>query len=267
MNDPFTAEAVYRYAPTAAGRPIEIHRVIDSTNTRARTWGEAGVPHGAIVAAASQTAGRGRRGRSFHSPDGTGLYFSILLRPDFAAEHAVRITTAAAVALCRALTSLGVPDARIKWVNDIFRGERKIAGILTEGAFTSDGRFRYAVLGVGVNVLPPPGGFPAELQTIAGSAFDAPDPACPDLRARLLAAFLEAFFPLYDRLDAPIAPHMAEYRRLCFLAGRSVTVRPTGGRTPYSADVLDIDDECRLLIRLADGSVSTLASGEVSLTI
>jgi len=265
MTDIFTPDAVRQaLAPSLSDLPLTILSETSSTNTLAREAGEAGAPHGSVFAAASQTAGRGRRGRTFCSPDGTGLYVSLLLRPEMDAAHAVRITTAADVALCRALESMGVTDTSVKWVNDIFRGGRKIAGILTEASFTPDAKMRYAVLGVGVNVSPPAGGFPPEIADIAGAAWDRP---IENGRARLLAAFLTEFFALYDTLTDENASHMEEYRRRCFVLGQPVTVIPTGGLPSYDAAAEDIDEECRLLIRLPDGRTETLSTGEISVRV
>jgi len=258
MNDLFTEAAVRRYTAL----PVRIFDCVPSTNTLARELAAAGAPHGTVIAAAAQSAGRGRLGRSFASPAGTGLYVSVILRPDFPAEQIMRITTAAAVALCRALESMGVRDTSIKWVNDVFRGPRKIAGILTEAAFASDGTPAYAVLGVGVNLSPPPQGFPPEIAEIAGAAFDAP---IPDGRARLLGALLDEFFALYGDLAAPRCAHMDEYRRRCFVIGRDVTVIAAGGTQQYAARAAALDDECRLIVHLPSGEERVLATGEVSL--
>ena len=231
----------------------------DSTNTAVRRMAADGAPEGTVVIADHQTAGRGRMGRAFLSPAGTGLYMSLLLRPTIPAERAIRITTAAAVAVCRALESFGCP-ARIKWVNDLFASGRKICGILAESAFAADGSMAYAVLGIGVNLAPPPGGFPAEIADIAGAAFEESSPA---LRGRLAERILTEFAPLYARIAEPAAAHMAEYRRRCFLIGERITVHPLDGGAPYEATAADIDDECGLVIRLPDGEARTLSSAEV----
>ena len=265
MTDVFTPDAVRQaLAPSLSALPMTILPETPSTNTLAREAGDAGAPHGSVFAAASQTAGRGRRGRSFCSPDGTGLYVSLLLRPQMDPVHSVRITTAAAVALCRALETMGVTDISIKWVNDIFRSGRKIAGILTEASFTPDAKMRYAVLGVGVNLSPPDGGFPPEIADIAGAVWDQP---VQNGRARLLAAFLTEFFALYGTLTDESASHMEEYRRRCFVLGQPVTVIPTGGLPSYDAVADDIDEECRLRIRLPDGRTETLSTGEISVRV
>lgn len=231
----------------------------DSTNTVLRQLAMQNAPEGTVVIADHQSAGRGRMGRSFLSPAGTGLYMSLLLRPTIPAAQAIRITTAAAVAVCRALERMGC-DGRIKWVNDIFFRERKICGILAESALAADGSLAYAVLGIGVNVAPPADGFAPEIADIAGAAFEDPP---PDARDRLAETILTEFAPLYARIGEARAAHMAEYRRRCFLLGETITVHPLSGENAYESTAVDVDDECGLLIRLPGGEMRTLSSAEV----
>ena len=187
---------------------------------------------------------------------------SIVLRPPFPAALSVRITTAAAVAVCRAAQSVFGVGCGIKWVNDVFRGDRKICGILTEASLgMENGLFDYAVLGIGVNVYAPQGGFPAELSDIAGALSAA---RIPDGRARLMAAILTEFSALYA--DIPSGGYMEEYRGRCFVPGRQVTVLFADG-TSRPASALGIDEECRLLVRYEDGTQAALSSGEISLRI
>ena len=231
----------------------------DSTNTVLRQMAADGAPEGTVVIADHQSAGRGRMGRSFLSPAGTGLYMSLLLRPMIPPVQAIRITTAAAVAVSRALEGMGCP-AEIKWVNDIFSRGRKICGILAESALAADGSLACSVLGIGVNLAPPAGGFAPEIADIAGAAFDA---ATPALRDQLAQAILNEFAPLYARIGEERAAHMAQYRRRCFLLGETVTVHPLDTSAPYEAAAVDVDDECGLVIRLPDGEMRTLSSAEV----
>ena len=158
-----------------------------STNDLLRQRAQEGAPEGTVLLALSQSAGRGRSGREFFSPPDTGLYFSVLLRPE-PGRNAQSITTMAAAAMCRTLETMGADRPGIKWVNDLFVRGRKVCGILTEGAFSlEEGRLQYAVLGVGLNLYAPAGGFPEPLADIAGPAFDRP---LPDLKNRLAAEFL-----------------------------------------------------------------------------
>ena len=122
--------------------------------------------------AGMQTQGRGRLGRSFFSPSDSGLYMSILLRPDMAAADAVKITTAAAVSVALAVEKVSDQKPDIKWVNDIYINGRKICGILTEASFSMEsGGLDCAVLGIGVNTYEPEGGFPEAIRDIAGPIF------------------------------------------------------------------------------------------------
>ena len=226
--DTLTAESIRLYLPPDL--PIAALSVLDtvpSTNTALKAAAAAGAPAGTVLIAAAQTNGRGRRGRSFYSPGGTGLYISVLLRPDFAPEMAIRITTAAAVAAARAIFDVTGKDALIKWVNDLYLDGKKITGILTESALSADGeRLEYAVLGIGVNVTEPDGGFPPEIRQIAGALLDEP---IPDGRAKIAASFLSHFFRLYETIGTDTA-YMDEYRRRCFVIGSPITVHRGGAQ-------------------------------------
>lgn len=262
-KDILTEERVRLYLP--ADLPIAELRVteeIPSTNTALKEAAAAGAKHGTVLIAASQSAGRGRRGRSFFSPDGTGLYISVLLRPALPADRALRITTAAAVAAADAIGEVTGANVQIKWVNDLFLSGRKIAGILTEAATDTDGSLSYAVLGIGINVAPPTGGFPQEIADIAGAVLPAP---IADGRARLAAAFLAQFFSRYGQIFTDTPAYMDAYRDRCLVIGRRVDV--LRGDERFFADVLGVDDEANLHIRLENGQTETLSSGEISLRI
>lgn len=235
---------------------------ISSTNALVREQANAGAAEGYTLIANEQTAGRGRYGRSFFSPSGTGAYLSILLRPDYCpARQAVRITTMAAAAMCRAIEEVCDEPPAIKWVNDIFVHGKKVCGILTEGSFgLENGMLEYAVVGVGINVYAPEGGFPEELREIAGALFAHP---CNDMKNRLVAAFLNHLMAYY-RSDDP-SEYLDTYRRYSLVLGREVTVlSPSGDR---KALVLGIDDECHLQLRYDDGTEATLSSGEISVRL
>lgn len=240
---------------------IESYRTIGSTNTLLKERAAAGAQEGLVAVAAEQTAGRGRRGRSFYSPGGTGLYISVLLRPRIPADSAVRITTMAAVAMSDAVESLSGKSAAIKWVNDILLEGNKVCGILTEASLNMEtGALDYAVLGAGVNVYPPEHGFPAELRGIAGSVFSSRQDGA---RSRLAGAFLSRFFALYHAEDP--SAYIEEYRRRCAAIGRRVRVLlPDGER---GALCTGVDDRCRLCVTYDDGTTAALSSGEISIRL
>ena len=241
------------------GCEIELHSQLDSTNLRAKALAAAGAPHGLIVAADSQTAGRGRLGRSFFSPPHTGMYVSFLLRPSCSAEQASMITSLAAVAAAEAIESLVQAQIHIKWVNDLYIGSRKICGILSEAGMGMEaGQLDYVVVGIGVNVGRI--AFPPELQDIAGSIGNETG-VVPD-RNRLIAETANRLEALYGQLET--GAFLEECRRRSNVIGRDVLVIE-GGRQ-YPARALDIDGRGRLVVRTAEGVVS-LGYGEVSLKL
>ena len=169
---------------------LQVVRTITSTNTVLKTLAAEGAPSGLALIAGEQTAGRGRMGRSFYSPAGTGLYLSLMLRPAMRAEEAVRLTACAAVAAAETIEELSGRETRIKWVNDILVDGRKVCGILTEASVDCEnGMMNYVIIGLGVNLRDPEGGFPEELQSIAGTVFEAEQ--IPELRCRLAAGILD----------------------------------------------------------------------------
>lgn len=233
---------------------------VSSTNTLLRQQADQGAPQGTVVLAGEQTAGRGRMGRSFFSPPDTGLYLSLLLRPDSSqSQQATTLTAAAAVAMCQAMEALTGYRIGIKWVNDLYWNGKKICGILTEGAFSLEsGALEYLILGVGVNLCPPKVGFPGELDSIAGSLLVE---SMDDGKNRLAAEFLNRFWDCYTHPERQ--DFVDEYRRRSVVLGKPVTVSIGGQTRPAVAEA--IDDSCRLVVRCPDGETMALSYGEVSL--
>ena len=254
-------ETIRRHLRAAGDYQLRVYdRVEGSTNDLVREAAVRGEPEGLVVIADTQTGGRGRQGRTFVSPPGTGVYLSLLLRPKLPAEEAVAVTGIAAVAVARALGDLGVGDAGIKWVNDVYLRGRKVCGILTEATMDMEsGGLDHAVLGIGVNLFPPPGGFPPELADTAGAVL--PGKPQDDERSRLIAAILDRFLPLYRAL--PDRSWLEEYRSRSILTGREVRFLREGREQRGLA--LGVDDSARLLVRLPGGEETALSSGEVQL--
>ena len=238
---------------------IFFESVADSTNAIARTKATEGDEEGTLVLADTQTSGRGRKGREFVSPMGSGIYMSIILRPNFSAEESLFITTAAAVAAARAIEKICGVKTGVKWVNDVYCGEKKVCGILTEAALNIEsGGMEYAVLGVGINVYPPKGGFPENLRNIAGVCLDcAPTPL---LRSRLVAAFYGEFFAIYEKGCG--REFMNEYRSRSNVIGKNVTV--FRGNECYDAKAVDIDERGGLVVE-RNGEKEVLSSGEITI--
>lgn len=240
---------------------LRVYDSVDSTNLVLRSLANEGAAEGTVVIAAEQTGGRGRKGRSFYSPQGTGVYISLLLKPRIAPDDATLITTTAAVAVSEAVEALSGEPAAIKWVNDVFLRGKKVCGILTEGSFDMEsGQFEYAILGAGINVYEPDGGFPAEIREIAGSVLVSP---APDAKNRVIAEYLNRFLPLYRELGN--AATNAEYRRRSLVLGQMVNVLVGDRATPARA--IDIDERCRLLVEYENGRRETLSSGEISVRV
>lgn len=230
-----------------------------STNALLREQANAGAAEGFVLLANEQTKGRGRLGRDFYSPPDTGVYLSLLLRPEkMAPAQAVRITTMAAVAACRAIEEVTKRKPEIKWVNDIYIGGKKVCGILTEASMALEtGSLEYVILGIGFNVYPPAGGFPEKIAEIADAILRNQE---EEGKNRLAAAFLNHFMDIYQAEDT--SEYAAEYRSRSFVIGNAIRViTPKGERNAYA---LDVDNECRLIVRYEDGSVEQLSSSEIS---
>lgn len=239
------------------GRRLEFRDTVGSTNDLARTLGRQGAPDGLAVLADAQSAGRGRQGRPWQSPPGTGVWLSVLLRPPLPPAALAPLTLVVAVAVATALRELDVP-AGIKWPNDIYVGDRKCCGILTELDLAGD-RVDFAVVGMGLNVNQD--AFPPELAATATSLRLAL--GRPVDRAPLVAALLAHLEGLYDQFLAGGLPAILDrWRALSITLGRTVTVRPTGG-DPLTGVAEDVGADGALLLRLPDGRRERLLAGEV----
>lgn len=242
---------------------IHVYKSIDSTNQLGKRMAVDGAAHGSVFIAEEQTDGRGRRGRSFFSPKGKGLYMSVLLRPTGTAEEAVLTTTAAGVAVCRALSKTFNIEADIKWVNDVFLNGRKICGIMTEAVsgFES-GTIEFLVLGIGVNVSTVEEEFPSDIRAIAGSLLSGSgNDTASFSRNALAAAILREVLAIAANPAAE--EFIDEYRSRCFVLGRQITV--LCGSTSYPAKAVDIDGRGALIVEKEDGTIEILNSGEVSI--
>ena len=240
---------------------LQIYPTISSTNTVLKQMAQQDAPAPLALVAAAQTAGRGRMGRSFYSPADTGLYLSLLLRPDLPVMEATALTACAAVSVAEALESLANLEIGIKWVNDLFLDGRKICGILTEAGLEGEtGRMSYVVIGIGINLRAPEGDFPAEIQKIAGPVFGK-DPL-PDLRNRLSALILDRLLDYASRPRDPAI--LEEYRRRSLVLGKEIRILAPG-REPESALALAIEEDFALRVRMPDGTEQLLRTGEISI--
>ena len=233
---------------------------IDSTNTRAKELAAAGVPAGTVLVADMQTGGRGRMGRSFHSPAGTGIYLSVILRPDCKPEALMHLTCACAVAARQAIEKVTGLDCGIKWINDLVLSGKKVAGILTELSLAADGKVRYAVLGIGINCNQKFGDFPPEIAAIATSL--STETGTPIDRSRLIAALIEEFFLMDQQLIPGKDTIMEAYRKRCITLGKEVSVHRSDSVRHGIARQLDADGG--LTVEFPNGCLETVNAGEVS---
>ncbi|MBO6164704.1 MAG: biotin--[acetyl-CoA-carboxylase] ligase [Lachnospiraceae bacterium] len=237
---------------------LEVYDSTDSTNTRLKSRAEE-LPDWSVAVAGAQTAGRGRVGRSFFSPAGTGLYLSVLLKQRELLRQAGNLTTAAAVAACHAIETCTDARPGIKWVNDVFVEGKKVCGILTEASVNFEtGAPDWAVMGIGFNVYVPEGGFPEEVAQVAGAITAERK---KNLRVRLAAAFLRAFYEVCAVQGSEGL--YAEYRARCFVPGKQIYVLRGDKKIPALA--LDIRQDYALLVQYEDGTQEALTAGEVSI--
>ena len=235
---------------------------VDSTNTRAKELAAQGAPSGTFLIADHQTGGRGRRGRSFHSPAGSGIYMSVILRPSCAPTEVMHLTCAAAVAMCDAVEAVCGSRPGIKWTNDLVFGKRKIAGILTELGIGPGGKLDYCIIGIGINCCQNDSDFPEEIRGIAGSLHSVTGKDID--RAKAAAAMADALCRMGRQLLTGKAAIMDRYRRDCITLGQRVSVVKADGAVRHGT-ALDTDEDGGLLVRFDNGLTETVNSGEVSI--
>ena len=260
-GDILSAQGIMKYLPSEyQNMDIRVERETESTNAAVREYAEQGMQEGFLLVAGEQTKGRGRYGRTFFSPQGTGVYFSLLLRPKgVLAQQGTSLTAMAAVAMCEAVKELSGKPTGIKWVNDIYVNGKKVCGILTEASMgLESGRLDYVILGVGVNVYSPETGFPESLIDKAGVVFDEMQ---DDMKNRLIALFLENFGAYY--LKQSEKSYIEKYKEYSLVTGKQIQVLSEYGKR--EAYVLGIDDDCRLLVEYENGERATLSCGEISI--
>ena len=223
---------------------------LPSTNDEAKRRASEGAPSGTVILAEEQTGGRGRLGRTFYSPKGTGIYLSMILRLNLPPEESVRVTTAASVAVSTAIETVTGISPQIKWVNDLYFGGKKICGILAE--MVGDA----VILGVGINCSTV---FSGELSRIAGSLFSQDE---EELRMQLIAETILRLERMEETLLSPV--WIEEYRKRSMVLGREVTLLQEP-QSRYVAE--DIGEKGELILRDAAGNLRVLASGEISIRL
>lgn len=245
---------------------IRIYKTVSSTNTLLKKMASEGEAEWTVVLAKEQTEGKGRMNRKFYSPSDTGIYMSILLRPDFAATESLFITTMAAVAVAEGIDDILHTETKIKWVNDIYQNDKKVCGILTEASINvENAKLEYAVLGIGINVKEPKTEFPEEIRHIAGSlgGEKLSDEKSDNLRNRLIADILVRIYNYYLRLDRH--EFMSKYKEKSMLIGKEVYI--LSDKEQKGLQVLDIDENAALVVQDFEGNIQHISSGEVSVRL
>lgn len=243
------------------GEYLHYYDCIESTNTKARELAKAGAPGGTTLIADRQTGGRGRLGRSFHSPGGVGVYFTVILRPECSATDLMHLTCAAAEAACDAVEQATGLRPGIKWTNDLVYGKRKLGGILTELGLKPDGWVDYAIIGIGINCCQTETDFPEEIRTIAASLSMVTGKDVS--RSRVAAALMESFSSLNKILLPGKEELLTRYRADCITLGQDISLVRSDGNV-HHGKALDIDSEGALIVLRTDGCLETVSSGEVS---
>lgn len=247
--------------PRVIGRDIRVFKETASTNDTIEKLARDGAPEGVVVFAESQIRGRGRLGRSWISPAGKGLWFSVLLRPNLRPPEITRVTVSAATAIRRAIRTATSLEPEIKWPNDLLIDGRKVAGILTELSAETD-RVRYVVLGVGIDVNQMSTDFPPELSKVAGSLRMAAGSIVD--RAALVTVVLSELDKDYTRVcDGQFQEVAEEWESVCSTLGRRVTIEIGGRRLQGRAESLDPDGA--LLLRTQYGHLECITGGDLTI--
>lgn len=249
-----------RPGQSVGNRVICLERT-DSTNNECKRLAAQGAESGLVVIAGEQTGGKGRRGRSFQSLPGKGLYLSVLLRPHrISLSEIQQLTAWCAVAVCRATETLTGLSCQIKWVNDPLLEGKKLCGILCELGVDDDGRLDYVVAGMGINMSQTAADFGPELSQVATSLGQ--HMAAPPRRSAAAAALIGELGALYDGFPSKKGFYLEEYRRRCATIGREI--RLIQGDRERTAFAERVNEDFTLHVRLPDGSEEDIFSGEAS---
>jgi len=237
---------------------------VDSTNSVAVKFASEGAPCGTCVIAETQTSGRGRRGRIWHSPSG-GLWLSIILRPRLKPQDVGWLSLIAGVAVSSAIRDIFRLPAVVKWPNDVLISGKKACGILPETRFIGD-RIEFAVVGIGVNVAVRKDLLPPEVRETSGSLISPDHPHAREAREALTLAILDNFYSLYKQfLSDGFLGILQKVREYCDMLGRKVIV--SGLETPIYGVAADIASDGGLIIRTESGENVHVVAGEVTIGV
>lgn len=258
-SDAVNKSEIEKYLKTKVlGRKLEVYTETDSTNNRAKFLAvNENAPDGTLIVAEKQTGGRGRMGRTFESPFGSGIYFTVVLRRHLEMQSAPLITSCVAVAVAEAIEKLSGADTKIKWVNDVFINDKKVCGILTEAGMNFETRqLDYAVVGIGINTGLVENSLSSDVLNVATSI--EAETGIRVKRAELVAEVMNGFEKHLETLESK--DYMDEYRKRSLIIGKRIVV--SKGNTEKEAIADDIDNNAFLIVKYDDGTTETLSSGE-----
>lgn len=238
---------------------------VTSTNDLLKNLASEGAPEGTVIIADRQTRGKGRRGRSFESPSGTGIYLSYLLRPSAAPSDVTHVTACSAVCVHNAILDACGVETSIKWVNDLVIDNKKICGILTEMNLESESfSVDSIIVGIGINVNGPSDIFPPEVRKVAGSIESVTGTHCD--RARIAASLISEMDKMADRLTKDTSSYLETYSSSCITLGKEISIvsLPDSNEIPRHGTAIAVNPDYTLKVRLDDGTVTDIKSGEVS---
>lgn len=230
-----------------------LYDCVTSTNDLLKQYALNGAKEGTVIAALEQTNGRGRRGKTFISEKG-GIYLSILIKPKTLDFDTTLITSATAVAVCKAIEEISSKKTKIKWVNDVLINSKKVCGILCESGICCNNCF--VIVGVGINLFKPKNDFNDEIKDIATYIFEKEN---AKLENKLIAMVIDNFFDVYNNFESK--EFLNEYRKRSIVLGKEVYI------SDNVAKVLEIDDCCRLKVKYRDGIEEYISSGEISIKL
>lgn len=244
------------------------YETISSTNNVLKDMAKEDAKEWTVLIANEQTKGKGRMNRSFFSPCNSGIYMSLLLKPDFSPSETLFLTPMTAVVVSEAIDKVFGIRTGIKWVNDIYLNDKKVCGILAESAISKDGlKNEYVVIGIGINILNPDDDFPVEIRDIAGSLISSNDVEnkelfVENLKNRLIAEILTKMYKYYNANDKAF---MNEYRKKSILLNKEIYI--LGDENKEKWRVIDIDSCASLIVKNKEGIIKHISSGEVSVRL
>lgn len=262
-NDVLSVEGIRTFlSKEHEGLHIEVKEITGSTNQDAKMAAANGVPHGSVFVANEQTAGRGRRGRNFISMQGSGIYMSIILKPLLTASDAIYMTTAASVAVYRAIKKVTQKETQIKWVNDLYYEGKKVCGILTEAVTDCEtGLIDSIILGIGINFNIKLEQIPSDLKETAGALYHGDTHGVN--RNQLIAEIL--YQVLQVCMDSDNREFLKDYRENSMVLGREINI--LGFNEPKKAIAVGIEDNGGLIVEYEDKKRETIHTGEVSIRL